>query len=98
MTTLDTDQLMNVFFTNKFRVMTGAKNFGKSETMLTFRIPAARNGINYITVTVQDDLYVLRGHKFGTKTGLMLRGELKGIQAEDLLHSFEILTGLYTSL
>lgn len=86
----------------RFRVMTGAKNFGASPEGLSFRLPGGagycREGINAVRVKLTSlDLYDVqymrvRGSKVVTVT------ESTGLYADMLQGDFERVTGLRTRL
>ena len=84
---------------NKFRVMTGAKNFMDHGDALSMRIGRNSSNSNYFKVTLNlMDLYDLRFSKV-TKMG-----EEKSIKTyhdiycDTLVDTFEAHTGMYTSL
>lgn len=84
---------------NRFRAMTGAKQFVGSETALTFKLPrGAKDGINAILIVLDANdtytvtFYKVRGLKVATVT------EVSFIYADQLRPLFTAKTGLYTSL
>jgi hypothetical protein len=86
---------------NKFKAMTGAKNFVfLPEGGLQFSLPAgsAKNGINLVTITLNpDDEYDI---VFYRKRGVAMKEVTRtdGVQASGLRGLFEQETGLATSL
>lgn len=85
---------------NKFRVMTGAKNFLYSANSLSFKLPAnfAKDGINYVKVTLNNsDLYDV---VFGKTRGLNYKelAKSENLYADMLQADFTNTTGLDTSL
>lgn len=85
---------------NKFRVMTGAKQFVGSDNALTFKLPSnfARHSINCVRVTLstQDDYTVEFMRIRGTNVHEVAKYD--GIYCEGLKELFEEQTGLYTRL
>lgn len=86
----------------RFRVMTGAKDFVGSDDGVSFRLPKAKDGINIVRVklTANDD-YTVRFERLYKKGGLpefKLVNEVTGVYAENLRTVFTNNTGLYTSL
>ncbi len=90
-------EILNQLGSNKFRVMTGAKNFASTENSLSFRIPMSKS-INYIKIILTSlDLYEVEyGRIFGDKYTVVNNEE--GLYADMLVKSFEKNTGLYTKL
>jgi hypothetical protein len=86
---------------NKFQVMTGAKNFAGDENRLVFSIPKAKNGINFVQITLMPtDTYKV---EFGKKSRSARIGYKKikiydDVYSDMLRELFEKETGLYTSL
>ena len=83
---------------NKFIVMTGAKQFVSDVNSLRFKIPRAKNGINYVKIVLNSlDLYdVEYGKVFGDKYTVV--NVENSIYDDMLIPSFEKNTGLYTKL
>lgn len=83
---------------NRLSVMTGAKSFVAVDSGLQFRIPAARNRINSVRVTLTpaDDytveFFAIRGTDFKRVAAV------EGIYCDQLQAVFTEHTGLYTSL
>jgi hypothetical protein len=84
----------------KFIAMTGAKQFVRDDKnkAIMFKIPKAKNGINYIRITLTSmDLYDIEFMAFrGTNVKTVARE--KGIYNDQLQSVFTKNTGLYTSL
>ena len=83
---------------NKFIVMTGARQFVSDNNSLRFKIPRAKNGINFVKITLNSlDLYdVEYGKIFGEKYTVV--NIENNIYDDMLIPSFEKNTGLYTKL
>jgi hypothetical protein len=87
---------------NRFRAMTGARNFVGDDNSLRFRLPGTggfcNNGINAVKITLNGmDLYDvvymrIRGGKITTVE------EVNDLYFDSLTDSFERVTGLRTSL
>ena len=85
---------------NKFIAMTGAKNFVKNDSKrsISFKIPKAKNNINYVTITLTPmdvydvEFYSVRG------INLKLVKKEKGVYNDQLQSIFTKNTGLYTRL
>ena len=85
---------------NKFRVMTGAKNFmSHNDPGLSFRIPNRASGMpNYVKIRLNSlDYYDV---EFGRVRGVDYRitSEHDNVPVENLVELFERQTGLYTRL
>ena len=87
---------------NKFRAMTGAKNFLKGGNFLQFDIPKAKDGINRVKITLNSkDLYDMEFGMVRTMKGVpkyFPKGEQTDLYWDMLQESFTERTGLYTSL
>ena len=91
---------------NKFVVMTGAKQFiyGYVPGQITFKLPRANNGINYVKITLNGlDLYdvVYERVTLSRKTWdvkRIVKHESNGLYFDMLRGDFERVTGLRTSL
>ena len=87
---------------NRFRAMTGARNFVGSEDSLSFRLPGSggfcKNGINAVRITLNgSDLYdIVYMRVRGSKVTVV--EEANDIYNDSLRDSFERVTGLATSL
>lgn len=83
---------------NKFRVMTGAKNFLAGENYLAMRIGRNASGANYLKITLNGlDLYDMkfvriRGEKM---TDVAVHENIYGDQLQSI---FTNVTGMYTKL
>jgi len=96
---------------NKFRAMTGAKDFIAGQTKeglyyLQFSLPGrlAKNGINRVKIVLNgSDLYnvkfsTIRKQRCGFDYLETVKSESSDVYAEDLQDVFEHSTGLYTHL
>jgi len=83
---------------NKFRVMTGAKNFVSSTYSLSFDIPKSKDGINkvWIQLTTNDSYDIVFYSIRGTKINEVAK--IEDIYTEQLIPIFEERTGLLTRL
>ena len=91
--------ILNQLGGNKFRVMTGAKNFMDHGNALSMRIGRNSSNSNYLKITLNDsDLYDVRFSKV-TKMGeeKSVR-EFNDVYNDMLDEIFESHTGMYTSL
>jgi hypothetical protein len=82
----------------RLQAMTGARNFVGSEDALSFRIPKAKRGINYVRVTLDPaDTYTMT---FRRIHGMTIKDvcEMSGVYHDQLSAIFEETTGLRTSL
>ena len=85
---------------NKFRVMTGAKDFIGSDNALSFSLPSnfAKGGINRIRVVLDaDDTYVMGFHKVRGTSVIDVARE-SGLYFDMLQSTFTQHTGLDTHL
>jgi len=86
---------------NKFRAMTGARNFAGSDNSLTFRFPN-RKGPNSCRVTLNSmDLYdveFMRIRRSKGVPGVKTTAKRNGLYADQLQSVFTEETGLYTHL
>ena len=88
---------------NRFKMMTGAKNFLAMESGLAFAIPGkgfAKEGINELHVILDaSDTYTVRAFRIRRRKGaptVKLIGEHSGIYNDRLQSLFKDLTGLDT--
>ena len=91
--------ILNQLGGNKFRVMTGAKNFMDHGNALSMRIGRNSSNSNYLKITLNDsDLYDVHFSKV-TKMGeeKSVR-EFNDVYNDMLVEIFESHTGMYTSL
>ena len=87
---------------NRFRAMTGAKEFVSTERGLRFKLPRgfAKNSINFVHIQLTEaDLYDV-GFYSEARGGLSLveRAAHEGVYADALRQLFTAETGLETSL
>lgn len=84
----------------RFKVMTGAKDFTATERGLVFRVPGSmtREGINHVEITLTPrDEYRIDCRKIrGTKVAKVTDAD--GVYCDNLQAVFTRLTGLYTKL
>ena len=83
---------------NRFKAMTGAKNLAGGVNYLSFRLPKAKDGINYIKIALDaSDTYTL---EFGRVHGAAynVKHTTSGIYNDMLQDCFTQHTGLYTNL
>jgi hypothetical protein len=87
---------------NKFKVMTGAKDFVGDENTLRFKLRkgTAKDGINLVSITLNSmDLYDVSFQKFNYRTfDIKTIKEFNNIYNDQLKDIFEETTGLHTSL
>ena len=93
------EEILNQLGGNRFRVMTGAKNFGGPDNSLRMRIGRNKTNANYMEVVLNSmDLYDI------TFAKVTKYGEMKSVKTYDnvyndmLVEIFESHTGMYTSL
>lgn len=83
---------------NKFKAMTGASGFIGSANSLSFKIGRNREGINSVTVKLEDsDTYTVEFCKL-RKYERRIMATFTSVYAEDLRKLFTNETGLETSL
>ena len=84
---------------NKFRVMTGAKNFGGTEDSLSMRIGRNSSNSNYLKITLNMmDTYDMKFCKLTRKFEEKSVTEYNNIYNDMLQDQFTAHTGMYTSL
>lgn len=87
---------------NKFRAMTGAKDFIGTEDALRFRLPrGAKGGINKVEVKLDpSDTYTVTFYKAGRAPAFRLDvvKALEGVYCDQLQAVFTEATGLFTRL
>lgn len=86
---------------NRFKVMTGAKDFLGDESSLMFRIPRAKGGINKVKITLDFamDLYKVEFIKVDFKKHTFTAVHTSDqVYFDDLERVFTEHTGLYTRL
>lgn len=83
---------------NKFKVMTGSKNFRGDANSVTMDLTRNKLGAKWLTVRLEgDDTYTMIFQSF-RKFEVKLKAEIKGIYCDMLQSIFTEQTGLYTSL
>jgi hypothetical protein len=83
---------------NKFIAMTGAKYLAKDKNSFQFRLPRAKDGINFVKITLNGkDLYDI---DFGRISGTNYKiiKQVNDIYFDQLQEIFTQYTGLYTHL
>ena len=84
---------------NKFRMMTGAKNFVDCGDALSMRIGRNKTSSNYLKITLNMmDLYDVRFSRVSLKGGERSVTEYNNIFNDQLVEVFEKHTGMYASL
>jgi len=84
---------------NKFRMMTGAKNFGGTEDSLSMRIGRNSSNSNYLKITLNSlDTYDMKFCKLTRKFEEKSVCEYNNIYCDMLTDQFTAHTGMYTSL
>ena len=84
---------------NKFRVMTGAKNFLDHGNALSMRIGRNSSNSNYLKVSLNSmDLYDVHFSKLTRKFEEKSVKEYNNVYNDSLVEIFESHTGMYTSL
>lgn len=85
---------------NRFRAMTGAKDFVGCETGLTFKLPKIYNGISHVNVTLDcNDLYCVTFTKWNArKLDFHIVARHTDIYGDMLQELFTNETGLLTKL
>jgi hypothetical protein len=96
--------ILNQLGGNKFKAMTGAKEFGYSvmdngNINLTFKIGKNSEGVSHVSITLNGrDLYDVEFLKVSIKKGRVVLKSLEDVYAEDLQDIFVTNTGLLTRL
>ena len=94
------DTILKQLGSNRFRAMTGARDFVTSPKGIRFRVLGTKNKSNMIEITLNGkDLYDIKFLKYTASR--MTTNTVKAVNdvyAEDLVKVFERETGLYTSL
>ena len=84
---------------NKFRVMTGAKNFLDHGDALSMRLGRNSSNSNHLTIRLNSmDLYDVRFSKWTKKFEEKSVKEYNDVYADSLVEVFESHTGMYTKL
>ena len=93
------EEILRTLGGNKFRAMTGAKNFGGTENSLSMRIGRNKTSSNYLRITLNSmdtyDLHFSRVTPMGSERSVT---EYNGVFNDMLTDMFEAHTGMYTSL
>jgi hypothetical protein len=101
---MDANVLFRQLGGNRFRAMTGAKDFMKDGNSLRMKIMKNNTGGNHLIITLNsNDLYDMRfeSHRLNRKTyelTVKVKAEEKNIPASDLQRVFTRLSGLYTHM
>ena len=84
---------------NKFRMMTGAKNFGGTEDSLSMRIGRNSSNSNYLKITLNSmDTYDMKFCKLTRKFEEKSVTEYHNVYNDLMRGTFTAHTGMYTSL
>ncbi len=84
---------------NKFRMMTGAKNFGGTEDSLSMRIGRNKTNSNYLKITLNMmDLYDMKFCQVTKNFEEKSVKEYTNVYNDMLVEIFESHTGMYTTL
>jgi hypothetical protein len=84
---------------NKFRMMTGAKNFGGTEDSLSMRIGRNSSNSNYLKITLNSmDTYDMTFAKLTRMGELKSVKEYSNVYNDMLTDTFTSHTGMHTSL
>ncbi len=87
---------------NKFIAMTGARNFVDGGKFLQFKLPKAKDGINFVKITLNSmdtyDMEFGRIRKVGGELTYKVVSTADGIYNDQLQEIFTRYTGLYTKL
>jgi len=93
------EEILRTLGGNKFRAMTGAKNFGGTENSLSMRIGRNSSNSNYLKITLNSmDLYDMKFSKLTRKFEEKSIKEYNGVFNDMLTDMFTAHTGMYTSL
>lgn len=97
-------EIIRQFGGNRFKLMTGAKNFGYSildngDVNLTFKIGKNAMKVSHVSVTLNaNDTYHLEFLRVNIKTGRNVLKEFKHVYCDQLEELFQENAGLYTRL
>jgi hypothetical protein len=92
------DTILQQLGGSRFLAMTGTKLLSYGERKLNMRFPAAKRGVNHLTVTLEaDDTYTMRFGKL-RNLGYTEVESFRTVYAEDLRGIFTHVTGLHTHL
>ena len=93
------EEILRTLGGNKFRVMTGAKNFAGTDDSLRMRIGRNKSSSNYLKITSNSldlyDVYFSRVTKMGSERSVT---EYNNVYCDSLVEVFEKHTGMYTKL
>ena len=93
------EEILRTLGGNKFRAMTGAKNFGGTDNSLSMRIGRNSSNSNYLKITLNSmDLYDMKFSKLTRKFEEKSIKEYNGVFNDMLTDMFTAHTGMYTSL
>ena len=93
------EEILSQLGGNKFRMMTGAKNFGGTEDSLSMRIGRNSSNSNYLKITLNSmDTYDMKFSKLTRKFEEKSVTEYHNIYNDMLTDQFTAHTGMYTSL
>ena len=93
------EEILRTLGGNKFRVMTGAKNFAGTDDSLRMRIGRNKSSSNYLKITLNMmDLYDVRFSRVSLKGGERSITEYNNVYNDSLVEVFEKHTGMYTKL
>lgn len=77
----------------RLAVMTGAKDFKYNETGISFSLPKAKNAIRCVEIRLEpNDTYTMTFWKRGKVAKVQ---EIDDVYCDQLIDTFEIITGLY---
>jgi len=88
---------------NRFVMMTGAKNIAGGPSFLSFKLPKAKDGINYVKIKLNSmDTYDIEfgriRHSMKSGSTYKVIHSVDGIYNDQLQEIFTQYTGLYTRL
>ena len=92
-------EILNQLGGNKFRVMTGAKNFIDTGDGLSMRIGRNKTSSNYLKITLNSmDLYDMEFAKVSRMGEKKSITEYNNVYNDSMVEVFEKHTGMYTKL
>ena len=93
------EEILRTLGGNKFRVMTGAKNFAGTDDSLRMRIGRNKSSSNYLKITLNSldlyDVYFSRVTKMGSERSVT---EYNNVYNDLMRGTFTAHTGMYTTL
>ena len=93
------EEILRTLGGNKFRAMTGAKNFAGTDDSLRMRIGRNKSSSNYLKITLNSldlyDVYFSRVTKMRSERSVT---EYNNVYCDSLVEVFEKHTGMYTKL